>query len=29
MIIAGLLCIAGIAMAFSGKCKCGRSHNPR
>nr|XP_048300389.1 FXYD domain-containing ion transport regulator 4 [Myodes glareolus] len=28
MIIAGLLCITGLAMAFSGKCKCRSSHNP-
>ncbi|XP_034349191.1 FXYD domain-containing ion transport regulator 4-like [Arvicanthis niloticus] len=26
MIFAGLLCIAGIAMALSGKCKCRRNH---
>ncbi|ERE67183.1 FXYD domain-containing ion transport regulator 4-like protein [Cricetulus griseus] len=26
MIFGGLLCIAGIAMALSGKCKCRRSH---
>uniref|UniRef100_A0ABK0L545 FXYD domain-containing ion transport regulator n=1 Tax=Rattus norvegicus TaxID=10116 RepID=A0ABK0L545_RAT len=28
MIFGGLLCIAGIAMALSGKCKCRRNHTP-
>ncbi|XP_076423824.1 FXYD domain-containing ion transport regulator 4 isoform X1 [Peromyscus maniculatus bairdii] len=28
LIFGGLLCIAGIAMALSGKCKCRRSHEP-
>ncbi|XP_021047346.1 FXYD domain-containing ion transport regulator 4 [Mus pahari] len=28
LIFGGLLCIAGIAMALSGKCKCRRTHTP-
>ncbi|XP_017176786.1 FXYD domain-containing ion transport regulator 4 isoform X1 [Mus musculus] len=28
LIFGGLLCIAGIAMALSGKCKCRRTHKP-
>ncbi|XP_055460306.1 FXYD domain-containing ion transport regulator 4 [Psammomys obesus] len=28
MIFGGLLCIAGIALALSGKCKCRRRHKP-
>ncbi|XP_052575774.1 FXYD domain-containing ion transport regulator 4 isoform X2 [Peromyscus californicus insignis] len=28
LIFGGLLCIAGIAMALSGKCKCRRSRKP-